>query len=265
MTQCHDHEGNTVGHVTDPAPSGAACFFCHGHEGVRSSFPDPINGCTHCHDENGPPATWFGAPVVAPPVIFGQIASGSGTSATVTWYTNLPASGYVELGPNFATVIGSSDVSGVHSVTLSGLTGGASYTYRVRSSDLFRNDVTSSAYTFTPGAAPVPQPWGVPPYYGVAVPTPVPLHWNPVSVAGETTQYQAQVSTSPTFATLTYSSGWITATGVTPTLATNSTYYFRVQARGSVLQVPSDWSIIVSFLVTSQAECDVDPSSVNCE
>lgn len=105
--------------------------------------------------------TWTTNSVVAPaPVISAVTASGmTGTSATITWTTDQPSSSQVKYGTT--TTLGSS--TGVnttlvtnHSVALSGLTPGATYSYAVISANSAQSSSTSGTSTFTTTTAPAP-------------------------------------------------------------------------------------------------------------
>lgn len=87
-----------------------------------------------------------------PPVISSVAASGSGTSATVTWTTNESATTSVAYGTS-ATSLTSTATSAAgtsHSATLNGLVANTRYYYRVTSVDPSGNSATSPA---TPAAA----------------------------------------------------------------------------------------------------------------
>ena len=95
-----------------------------------------------------------------PPVVSGVAASSIDSShATISWTTDEPASSSVEYGTTSA--YGSStDVDGTlassHSQTLSGLSPGTVYHYRVRSTDAAGNTAVSQDHTFTTAAASAP-------------------------------------------------------------------------------------------------------------
>jgi hypothetical protein len=73
-----------------------------------------------------------------PPVISNVAVTPSSTSAVVTWATDEPATSSVAVGPTTAYgtgSFGSSTLSRNHSVTVTGLTSGATYHYAVSSTD----------------------------------------------------------------------------------------------------------------------------------
>jgi parallel beta-helix repeat protein len=79
------------------------------------------------------------------------------SSATIAWTTAESSTSVVEYGTS--TAYGSTATDGIttsHSVTLSGLSAGTTYHYRVRSTDGDNNTEISQDYTFTTLAAPPP-------------------------------------------------------------------------------------------------------------
>ena len=91
-------------------------------------------------------------------VISGVASSGvTNNAATITWTTNLPADSQVEYGPTASygstTVLDPEEVTS-HSQTLTGLTPGTVYHYRVRSSTAGETSY-SGDYTFTTDGPPV--------------------------------------------------------------------------------------------------------------
>lgn len=289
------------GAPADPAPDGSACFYCHGHEGIRfmavSSPAYPASGhpfrmggqskaqpqCSHCHSGWAPPATEYVAPVLSStPAVSGI----SATSVTVSWTTGEPATTYVEYGVGSAGFVAGDDgFVSAHAVTLSGLTPGTTYVWRVRSSDRFRNVTETALQTFTTtAAAGVPVPDLAPVYAGVRVgthTTTASLVWTPVtSPSGTTLQYEVQLASDPAFTYLVNGSlagpgipgssvgdsGWVSGTPATyggqpalsyPATLTNipqddcgdyvpNVYYWRVRARDAQGAV-SDWSPAGTF------------------
>ncbi|GAA1882520.1 hypothetical protein GCM10009814_10890 [Lapillicoccus jejuensis] len=109
------------------------------------------------------PAT-FTVPDRTPPVVSAVAASGSGTSATVTWSTNESSTSVVTYGTS-ATALSATATGAVgtsHSVPLTGLAPNTRYYYRVTSADASGNtttapDATVAAATYVPSVAPVVQ------------------------------------------------------------------------------------------------------------
>lgn len=89
----------------------------------------------------------------------------------------------------------------------------------------------------------------------------VALQWNAsTNPGGAAVQYLVQVSSSSTFATVNYSSGWISGASWSVTLG-NGTWYWRVQARDSVATTRmSAWSASNSFTL-SAASSATPPSA----
>lgn len=88
--------------------------------------------------------------LVAPILSSIQVTSVTSTSALVSWVTDELSSTTVHYGPT--TAYGVSIIGGVtdyHGVTLSGLTAGTVYHFRVRSADTCGNESISEDYTFT--------------------------------------------------------------------------------------------------------------------
>ncbi len=301
--QCHvEHvtwvcDANAIcwweGPPADPAPAGSGCFFCHGHEGIIR-WTEPYSGgsmsggmgeesCRHCHG--------FAMPAVnyAPPAFTTYnggaptVARITGSSANVSWGTDEASSSWVEYGVGLpGWVAGSAAEVYAHTVTLTGLSPGTTYVWRVRSVDAYRNAVRTDISTFTT------TPPGVPPYPDIVpvgwtgVPAPqttmqLPLRWYPVSApTGNAVEYRVQLASDTTFTTLLYGSppdsGWIPGTpGVlngqailsfTVTLTDlpidqcgdvvpSNEYSWRVKARDAVTGAESDWSAVDPFQATS--------------
>ncbi|MFC2000032.1 fibronectin type III domain-containing protein, partial [Chloroflexota bacterium] len=97
-----------------------------------------------------------------PPVISGVSASDiSGASAVISWTTDEPATSQVEYG--LTTGYGSTTILDEalvesHTVSLSGLTAGTTYHYRVKSKDAAGNEEASADYTFATTGVNFPDP-----------------------------------------------------------------------------------------------------------
>ncbi|GFE56433.1 CxxxxCH/CxxCH domain-containing protein [Geobacter sp. AOG1] len=91
----------------------------------------------------------------------------------------------------------------------------------------------------------------------------VTLQWNAsTNPGGGAMQYLVQVSSSSTFATVNYSSGWISGTSYTRTLA-NGTWYWRVQARDAVaITRVSAWSTVGNFTLSSSSSSSTPTTPV---
>jgi predicted CXXCH cytochrome family protein len=208
------------GEPVDPAPDGSACFYCHGHEGIRhmrvsspewpgDGHPFGIAGrdkgedaCSHCHSGWRPPPIEYQAPVFrSAPAVSGLTATG----ATVRWQTWERATTYVEYGAGAAGyVVGNDAFAYDHAVTLTGLVPGTAYVWRVRTSDVFRNVTHPALATFTTTSADgVPFPDLAPVSAGAHVGTytmDVALVWFPVTApSGGAIEYEVQLASDPDF------------------------------------------------------------------
>ena len=108
-------------------------------------------------DASGNPATsadftFTTTDLTAPVITAVQATAITQNSATITWTTNEPADTQVEYG--LSTSYGSTTtlnatLSTAHSQPLSGLAGGTTYHYRVKSKDASGNPAASADFTFT--------------------------------------------------------------------------------------------------------------------
>ncbi len=95
------------------------------------------------------------------PIISSVSATPSQTSAIVTWSTDEAASSLVEYGLNTNSYTSTPETNTsprvtTHTVTLSGLTAGTLYHYRVTSEDAANNSATSTDRTFATSSIPLP-------------------------------------------------------------------------------------------------------------
>src|SRR5262249_41618373 len=92
-----------------------------------------------------------------PPVISSVAAAPGSTSATITWTTNVASNSRVDYGTSAGSLTSNqSDATLVttHSLTLSSLTPGTTYFYRVTSADASGNTATSPASPNAPASFP---------------------------------------------------------------------------------------------------------------
>jgi hypothetical protein len=184
-----------------------------------------------------------GAPVLQSP------ANGSSPTAPVSFHWNA-VDGATYYQVQVATESSFGTLTYAHgttttSQTWTGGTAGAKYYWRVCA---YANDVQglwSEVWSFTLHAPPPGGPVLQLPANGDTVSGPITFEWQAVTGA---TYYQVQVSTSTSFATLTYYHG-STATSQTWTGATAGKYYWRVCAYTNSVQGP--WSAVWSFTVPS--------------
>ena len=98
---------------------------------------------------------------VTPPVVTGLTATGSGTSATVTWATDEPATSTVNYGTSATALTSTATVAGLvtsHSVPLTGLAANTRYYYQVVSADAAGNSTTAPSgnpASYAPSVAPL--------------------------------------------------------------------------------------------------------------
>jgi len=103
----------------------------------------------------------FTSPDTVAPVVTAIQASGTGTTATVTWTTDESSTSTVSYGTTTALGSSATGAAGTsHTVTLSGLTPNTRYYYRVTSSDAAANSTTSPSTSgapavYVPGVVPV--------------------------------------------------------------------------------------------------------------
>jgi len=87
-----------------------------------------------------------------PPQISNISVAASASSATVSWQTDEPSTGFVDYGLTSSYGLGpvaSGVLSTIHSLTLPGLSGRQVYHYRVTAEDSLSNGVSTGDATFT--------------------------------------------------------------------------------------------------------------------
>ncbi len=100
---------------------------------------------------------WDDADVTAPPTTHVQATSITTTGATIKWLTaGETTSSVVEYGTdtNYGSTAVGPELAIWHEVTLTGLSPGTTYHYRVKSTDAAQNTATSGDYTFTTSPPP---------------------------------------------------------------------------------------------------------------
>jgi hypothetical protein len=186
----------------------------------------------------------------APPQIFGAITvtNVTGSTATIGWNTDEPATTYVEFGEGttLGEVNGNAAYATTHAVTLTGLEPATTYSFRVRTSDRMRNVRLSAVQTFgtaNPLAPPAPTILPAANFVYCDTSAPVSFSWNAVaSPTGNPVQYRvvADDSTAFTEGSLTLDSGWRSGTSwsLVVTLPPEPVrWYWRVIARDSITGV----------------------------
>lgn len=127
---------------------------CSAELAGNSSGGDTSVAPTNPPDNGSPPPNDTSAPTINNVAVSNVTAS----SATVNWTTNENSSTQVQYGTTVSygsSVNGTSDVTS-HTATLSGLSAGTTYHYRVVSADAANNTATSTDATFATSAAPPP-------------------------------------------------------------------------------------------------------------
>ena len=169
-------------------------------------------------------------PDVTPPTITAVAAAGSGSSATVTWSTDEPATSQVSYGTsaNALTSSASAGSGTSHSVLITGLAQASTYYYRVTSADASNNSSTSPVTSAAPATFIIPDT--TPPVIaGVAATgsgTAATVSWT----TNEASTSQVSYGTSTTSLTLSASTAGLTTGHAVALsgLAANTRYYFRV-------------------------------------
>jgi len=178
------------------------------------------------------------------PVISAITAGGmTQTGATITWTTDEPATSQVEYGVTdqygSATTPDSTMVTS-HSVSLTGLTAGTTYHFRVKSADAANNEAVSADYTFDTSAPSVPDT--TPPTTPVVTDdgdsttnlTQLHATWTSSDPESGIAEYQYAIGTSAGGTDVVDWTSAGTATSVTRTgltLDVGTTYYFSVKAK----------------------------------
>jgi predicted phage tail protein len=142
---------------------------------------------------------------------------------------------------DFSSLLGEQTVSGT-SASISGLTNGTNYFWRVNASNSVGSSNWSSVWSFTTAnAITLAAPVLVSPADGaIGVATNAKLTWKRVTNAAT---YQVQVSLSADFSTLAFSKVNMTGTSVTVSkLRSKTKYYWRLRAVNSNGSLASAWS-----------------------
>ncbi|MDQ6870607.1 MAG: S8 family serine peptidase [Gemmatimonadota bacterium] len=205
----------------------------------------------------GPPA----APSLSSPA---NGATGVSTSPTLSWSASSGATSYVvEVSTNasFSPVTYTATVTGTSAVVSPALANSTQYYWHVKATNTYGASLFSAPWSFTtvaPGAVPAAPALSSPADLATGVSTSPTLSWSASSGA---TSYVVQVSTNAGFSPVTYTA---TVTGtsavVSPALANNTKYYWRVNATNAY--GTSAWSVTRSFTTTAApAPC----SNGNCQ
>lgn len=147
------HQSAGTNRIVNPATVGnrvlslAGTFGDSGQAGlgIVASSDVIVTAVVESSGGGGPP------PAVAPIIVNVRANNVAGTTADILWDTDIASSSSVDYGPTTAygsTATAGSDVFN-HQVGLTGLTGGITYHYRVRSTGVGTPEGTSGDYTFT--------------------------------------------------------------------------------------------------------------------
>ncbi len=179
-------------------------------------------------------------------------SSGLPTSVALSWSSVTLATSYevqVSTSSSFSSILADQTQGGT-SYTVSGLTQGTTYYWRVRAESLVLTSSWSSTWSFStaPGVSPPATPVLVSPANGATgVGNPVTLTWNGSSGA---TSYSLQIATDANFTSIVTAPSGITATSQQVSgLSSGTMYYWRVEAVNSA--GTSSWSGAWSFTTAS--------------
>lgn len=177
-------------------------------------------------------------------------ATNQSLTPTLSWVAATAATTYnlqVSTSNTFATNI--VDLTGLATTSraISGLANSTTYYWRVSSTNTTGTSAWSAIRSFTtaaPLAVPTAPTLRSPAANATNVSRTPALSWN---AATRATTYEVQVSTSNTFATITFGRTGLTARNVTvtPQLGSRVVYYWRV--RGANTSGPGPWSAVRSF------------------
>jgi hypothetical protein len=194
--------------------------------------------------------TWTGQATLAP-VISAVASSGiTTTTATITWTTDQASSSQVQYGTTTSygsTSALNSTLATTHSVTLTGLTAGTTYSYSAISANSAGTSTTSANYTFTTTAAAAPVISAV--KSSSITSTSAVITWTTDQSSssqvkyGTTTSYGSSSALNSTLVT----SHSVTLTGLTP----GTTYNYAVTSANSA--GTSSTSANFTFTTTSAA------------
>ncbi|MEK7452570.1 MAG: fibronectin type III domain-containing protein, partial [Patescibacteria group bacterium] len=190
------------------------------------------------------------------PVLSGIVVSSIGkTSATVSWTTNEDSNSKVYYGLTSAFESGfvfDTVLTKTHSMILSGLSEGTTYSFQVRSADVSNNIATSSNYTFSTLDETVPVLSGI--RVDSITRTAATIHWTTNEKANSVLDYglATDYGTTKNDATL-----FESHTFVVSGLASGTLYHFRVKSTDSFANSS------VSSDQTFQTLVDASPGNVS--
>jgi formylglycine-generating enzyme required for sulfatase activity/N-acetylneuraminic acid mutarotase len=196
-------------------------------------------------------------------------AIGQQQPLTLSWQEVINATGYhvqVSTSDSFTTVAfeDTGIVATSTSRTVSGLSGGVTYYWRVIAGNASEKSAWSSVWSFTTAASALQAPTLVAPVNGAVGQSLSPvLSWSTVINA---TGYHVQVSTSSTFTTIfTQDSTLTSASKTISNLAGGVTYYWRVRAKnsGGVSTWTTSWNFITILSAIPSAPSLGSPANLS--
>lgn len=185
------------------------------------------------------------------------IANAAATSVDVRWSTDEQSTSWVDYNNTVDYAVygyvysaGNDTLTTTHSVTLSGLTPGLDYQYRVRTMDMRGNTTTTTGTFRASNSPPAPMLITEPDHLDGINTILVDLDWNAVTDPdGDPVQYYAEISNTSNFSSIWNNSGWIG--GATwPVSISNEgdvNWYWRVKAKDN-WGAESVWSSVYSFV-----------------
>ena len=201
---------------------------------------------------------WVPIPVITSGPSAGSfIAAGINVQATIIWATDAPSTSRVDYGLTSGYGSTANDASEVtnHSVTITMPATTMNHQtihFRVRSSTP-GGETVSGDYTFYISVPPVPTLTDEPNVICAGACS-VTLQYSATDPDNGPIEYYVEVDDDPAFGSVNYNSGWISGTSWSPTLPTNTTWYWRVKARDAnhtTAQDPvSGWSATDSFIMS---------------
>ncbi|HTZ45177.1 MAG TPA: DUF4082 domain-containing protein [Jatrophihabitans sp.] len=128
--------------------------------GTGGAVPNGTSNSNYWVDPVFTDTTTAPPPDTTPPVVSGVTATGSGTSATVSWTTDEPATSTVKYGTSAGALTSTATSAGLstaHSVALTGLAANTRYYYQVVTADAAGNSTTAptTPASYAPAVAPI--------------------------------------------------------------------------------------------------------------
>ncbi len=204
------------------------------------------------------PSTFTSADTT-PPVVSAVTVAPSGSTAVVTWTTDEPSTSSLAYGTTSALGQTATGASGTaHSVTITGLTSGATYSYRVTSADPSANTTTTPASPAAPLTFVAPDTVA-PAVTGVAVTgsgASRTFTWTTDEASTSSVAYGTSTALGTTTTGASGTNHSVTVTG----LADTTTYYYRVtsaDAAGNASTSPAATASAGTF-----ATADTTPPTV---